>query len=182
MARSKVSGTRVEAVVQEHAPDILAYFARRVEPRHHAADLLSETLLIVWRRAASLPGVDGEVRPWLFGIARHVLMHHYRSATRQRALADRLRSILSVTPHAGFEDTTEYDDLRLAIASLDPLDQDIIGLVHWEGFSLVEASRILKKKETTVRSRYHRAKANLRAQLAQDTGPLAREPAQSSAH
>lgn len=177
MARNNASVTRVETAVQKHAPGVLAYFARRVEPGHDAADLLAETLLTVWRRAASLPSDDGEVRLWMFGIARRVLMHHYRSATRQRALADRLRSILSVTPHPGLTDDTEYYDLRRAVASLDPLDRDIIGLVHWEGFSLVEASRILKMKESTVRSRYHRAKANLRGQLTPDSAPLAREPA-----
>ncbi|WP_275094068.1 RNA polymerase sigma factor [Microbacterium lushaniae] len=40
-----------------------------------------------------------------------------------------------------------------------------MGLIHWEGFSLVEVSRILAMKEGTVRSRYHRARASLRSQL-----------------
>ncbi len=51
---------RVEKAVREHAPGILAYFSRRVEPGHDAADLLAETLLVVWRRASSLP-TDDEV-------------------------------------------------------------------------------------------------------------------------
>ncbi len=179
MGRSNSRATRVETAVKEHAPDFLAYFARRVEPGHDAADLLAETLLTVWRRAASLPSDDSEIRPWMFGVARRVLMHHYRSVTRQRALADRLRSILSVTPHPGLTDDSEYDDLRHAVATLDVLDREIIGLVHWEGFSLVEASRILKMKESTVRSRYHRAKANLRDQLNAAAAPLTSEPAQT---
>ena len=156
---------RVENAVREHAPDLLAFFARRVEHAQDAADLVAETLLAVWRRASSLPQRDEEVRPWLFGFARRVLLHHYRTASRQRALGDRLRSILAATPHAGFTDPTEHDDLHRAVASLDTLDRDIIGLVHWEGFSLVETSRILKLKESTVRSRYHRAKAKLRHRL-----------------
>ena len=156
---------RVETAVKAHAPAVLAYFARRVEPRHDAADLLAETLLVVWRRASSLPTVDEEIRPWMFGVARHVLMHHQRRIRRQRAVADRLRGVLLVTPHAGFADPSEYDDLHQALAALDPVDRDIIGLVHWEGFSLVEVSRILRMKEGTLRSRYHRARGTLRAQL-----------------
>lgn len=164
--------TRVERAVREHAPGVLAYFARRVESGHDAADLLAETFLVVWRRAASMPQANDEVRPWMFGIARRVLLHHYRSTTRKRALSDRLRSMLSATPHPGFSGDADHDDLRRAIAALDQVDRDIIGLVHWEGFTLVEASRILKMKEGTVRSRYHRAKAALRDRLEHDVRQL----------
>ncbi len=54
------------------------------------------------------------------------------------------------------------------------VDRDIIGLVHWEGFSLVEVSRILRMKEGTVRSRYHRARTSLRAELDQGSSPTGR--------
>ncbi|WP_104133227.1 RNA polymerase sigma factor [Cryobacterium sp. M91] len=165
---------RIENAVRLHAAPVLSYLARRVAEQEDAADLLAETLLIVWRKAAALPADDAEVRPWMFGIARKVLMHHYRRATYQRTLGDRLRSILAATPHAGFSDPTEYDDLHKAIAGLDMVDRDIIGLVHWEGFSLVEVSRILRMKEGTVRSRYHRARTSLRAELDQGSSPTGR--------
>ncbi|MFJ7749232.1 RNA polymerase sigma factor [Arthrobacter sp. NPDC097144] len=156
---------RVENATREHAPALLAYFARRVDQSHDAADLLAETLLILWRRASSLPTDDAEVRPWMFGIGRNVLMHHRRRAIRQRAVSDRLRNILSTTPRSGFAEAVEHDSLHRALAGLDPIDQDIIGLVHWDGFSLVEVSRIIGMKEGTVRSRYHRARLALRTQL-----------------
>jgi RNA polymerase sigma factor (sigma-70 family) len=156
---------RVENATRAHAPALLTYFARRVEQPHDAADLLAETLLVLWRRASSIPVDDAEVRPWMFGIGRNVLMHHRRRALRQRAISDKLRSILSATPRPGFSDATEHDSLHRAIATLDAIDQDIIGLVHWDGFSLVEVSRIVGMKEGTVRSRYHRARTVLRTQL-----------------
>lgn len=156
---------RVENATRAHAPALLAYFARRVEQPHDAADLLAETLLVLWRRASSLPVDDAEVRPWMFGIGRNVLMHHRRRVLRQRAISDKLRSILSATPRPGFSDASEHDSLHRAIGTLDAIDQDIIGLVHWEGFSLVEVSRIVGMKEGTVRSRYHRARTTLRTQL-----------------
>lgn len=160
---------RVENAVKAHAPALLAYFARRVSQSHDAADLLADTLLVLWRRASSIPTTESEVRPWMFGIARHVLMHHYRRQGRQRAVANKLRGILSDTPRAGFVDAAEYDVLHYALATLDAIDRDIIGLIHWEGFSQVEASRILRMKEGTLRSRYHRARAALRAQLEDHT-------------
>ena len=159
---------RIERAVSEHASALLAYLTRRTALPHEAADLLAETFLILWKRAASLPPLDEEVRPWMFGIARNVFLHHQRSAIRQRAVADRLRNELLTDPSSGFVDSTEFDDLHRILQELDPVDRDIIGLVHWEGFSLVEVSRMLRVKEGTVRSRYHRARARLREQLASD--------------
>ncbi|MET2012961.1 sigma factor-like helix-turn-helix DNA-binding protein [Microbacterium chocolatum] len=104
-------------------------------------------------------------------------MHHQRRARRQRAVADRLREALSTTPNPGFTDPSEHQDLHDAVAALDPIDRDIIGLVHWEGFSLAEASSILGKKEGTVRGRYHRARTALRSQLEADTTASVVDPA-----
>lgn len=156
---------RVENATRAHATALLAYFARRVDQPHDAADLLAETLLVLWRRASALPVDDAEVRPWMFGIGRNVLMHYHRRALRQRAISDKLRSILSATSRPGFSNSTEHDSLHRAISTLNAIDQDIIGLVHWDGFSLVEVSRIVDMKEGTVRSRYHRARTALRTQL-----------------
>lgn len=83
-------------------------------------------------------------------------------------MADRLRSMLSVSAHEGFVDPTEYADLHDALGSLDLLDRDIIGLVHWEGFTLAQTARVMRMKEGTVRSRYHRARARLRERLDAD--------------
>lgn len=167
-ARIDARTARITAAVDANASDLLAYLARRVDQPEDAADLLSETFLVLWRRASSLPEADSELRPWIFGIARKILLRHYRHSTKQRAISDRLRSILLVVPHPGFADPTEHSELHDAISRLDPVDRDIIGLVHWEGFSLVEVSRIVAMKEGTVRSRYHRARTSLRSQLQQE--------------
>ena len=145
-APSDYRRARIERAVSEHAPALLAYLTRRMSPPHEAADILAETLLILWKRAASLPSLDEEIRPWMFGIARNVLLHHQRSAIRQRAVADRLRNQLLTDHSPGLVDSTEFDDLHRILRELDPVDRDIIGLVHWEGFSLVEVSRILRLK------------------------------------
>lgn len=157
---------RIERAVPDHSPALLAYFVRRVDPGHVAADLLAETLLILWKRAGALPARDDEVRPWMFGIARNVLLHHRRSTARRYALADRLRSQLSADPSPGFTDDPAFGDLHDALGTLDQTDRDIIGLLHWDGLSLVEIARVLRMKEGTVRSRYHRARERLRDELA----------------
>lgn len=162
---SERAADEITAVIAAHSPDVLAYFTRRVPEAADAADLLAETLLIVWRRASRLPSGDEEARAWMFGIARNVLLHHRRGFARRLALTERLRAVLATTTHPGFSPDPEYEELHRAISALTDIDRDIIGLVHWEGFSLVDAGRILGLKEGTVRSRYHRAKARLRDAL-----------------
>lgn len=156
---------RVEASVRANAAALLAYFTRRVDPVADAADLVAETLLIVWKKASALPEADDQARAWMFGIAHNVLRHHYRATARRRAVADRLREQLRTQPAPGRATGAPFDELYEALGCLAPIDRDIIGLIHWDGFSLVEASRILRMKEGTVRSRYHRARTALRAQL-----------------
>lgn len=155
----------ITALIRAHSPDLLAYFGRRVSEAADAADLLAETLLIVWRRASRMPAVEDEARAWMYGIARNVLLHHRRGFARRLALTERLRDALRTTLHPGFASVPDHEELHSALAALSDVDRDIIGLVHWEGFSLIDAGRVLGMKEGTVRSRYHRAKARLRDAL-----------------
>jgi RNA polymerase sigma-70 factor (ECF subfamily) len=152
---------RIESVVRREAPALLAYFERRSTP-HDAADLLGETLLIAWRRVSAVPPDDREARMWLFGVARRVLMTSRRSGVRRQALADRLREeALTRATEAAPQD----DGLREALAGLDALDAEIIRLLHWDGFGLSEIAQHLGKPAGTIRSRYSRARAALRAAL-----------------
>ncbi|WP_354574653.1 RNA polymerase sigma factor [Frigoribacterium sp. UYMn621] len=161
---------RVETLVRAEAGNLLAYFSRRVSPQADAADLLGDTLLVLWRRARSIPENDDEGRMWMFGIARNVLATHRRGLSRRLALADRLRDEMSILPSSGALDGTPQaapGDDRLeavvsAMAELSASDREIIMLVHFDGFTLVVAGRLLHLRATAARSRYHRARNRLR--------------------
>ena len=100
---------------------------------------------------------------WLYGVARKVLSQHRRSSVRRTALAERMRLELREQPAT--VDPTEHDEVRAHIAALPGIDREIIELVYWEGFSLVEVAGILGMRQPTVRSRHARARATLRAAL-----------------
>jgi len=156
------SPLNIAAFVEREAPAVLDYFGRRVA-HADAADLLGETLVVVWRKAGSIPSDETRARMWLYGVARRVLSGHRRSAVRRTALAERLRLELEI-------DRPEPDDalrdaVRGHIAALPELDREIIGLVYWEGFSLAEVATILGMRPATVRSRHARAREKLRLAL-----------------
>lgn len=159
---------RVERLVRTEAPQLLTYFVRRVDQPADAADLLGEVLLVFWRRVAEAPDDDHEVRLWLYGIASKVLSTHRRGTVRRRALADRLRADLS---NASQPDPENPPVARLAaaMAQLKPADRDLIILIHQDGFSLSDVTRILRLRPGTARVRYHRARQRLKVIL---DGPL----------
>lgn len=170
MNQHATNAKRATRLFELHAHDLLAYFTRRVVPTADAADLVAETMEILWRKAGSLPTADGDVRPWLFGVARNVLRHHYRRETRRSAVAQRLREELAGYRPSNADDATVLV-LHEALAALPEKDAEIIRLMHWEGFSLTEVARILRMRDGTVRSRYHRSRRTLRNQLVgEETG------------
>jgi RNA polymerase sigma-70 factor (ECF subfamily) len=167
------AAARVEALVRAETPRLLGYFARRVVPRTDAADLLGETLLVLWRRADSLPEDPEQARMWMYGVARRVLATHRRGASRRSALGDRLRGELSLDGGtAGIDGSSaaepaddRLDAVRAALERLSASDRDLIALVHWDGFTVAEASRLLHLRLSTGRSRYHRARNRLKAEI-----------------
>lgn len=159
----------IESLFRDHSAAVLGYLTRRVEVPADAADLLSETMLVAWRRRHHVPAPPAD-RPWLFGVARNVLANHRRSVRRRtaatRALAETLRGITPSTPSAAAL------DVRRSLAQLEELDREIITLSAWEGFTSGEISRIVGIPPSTVRARLARSRATIRARLTDPAGVI----------
>lgn len=156
------SPAAIERIVEDLAPDLLNYFLRRVDVPEDAADLLGDTLLVIARRPRR-PNDTQEARLWAFGVARKTLATGRRAGRRRTALIEKLRDEVAaenLTPPP-----SAHEALHAALERLVPLDREIIRLIHWEGFSQEDAARIVGKPAGTIRSRYSRARATLRAQL-----------------
>ncbi|WP_301110366.1 RNA polymerase sigma factor [Microbacterium sp.] len=152
-------------LIDESKRALFAYFARRVVSTDDAADLTGEVLLTMWRKVDAMPAEPVDARMWTFGIARNVLANHRRALSRNRKLSDRLKGEALVSGDV----RPVRDDVWEALEALPAGDRELIQLVHWDGFSLAEAAKILGKKPATVRSRYSRARAKLRADLTLET-------------
>jgi RNA polymerase sigma-70 factor (ECF subfamily) len=171
-AREASIQRHVSAMIERESSNLLDYFARRVSAIEDAADLVGDTLLVVWRKASLIPRDDVEARMWLYGVARKVLSTYRRGHHRRSALVDRLRGEIitkATTTGLGGQPKSEIDDLqehvRACVRELAPIDREIIMLVHWEGFNLAEAARLLSMRPATLRSRYARIRAHLKARL-----------------
>ena len=156
----------VEALFADHGPAVLSYLARRVASPEDAADLLSETILVAWRRRTNVPSPPDD-RPWLYGVARNVLANHHRSNRRRDAATLALASLVSQVSVPAPEVSL---DVRRALASLEPLDREIVTLSAWEALTSGEIARVVDLPPSTVRARLARARAVVRSALVVDAG------------
>jgi RNA polymerase sigma-70 factor, ECF subfamily len=143
---------------------LLGYALRRTGSTDDAADIVSETMLVAWRRIDDVP-IDDTARLWLYGVARRVLANHRRGLLRRERLGDRLRrQLMAVTPDPADEvDTTST--IRQAMAELSENDRELLMLTSWEGLDPQEIAVVLGVPAGTVRTRLHRARGRLRKVL-----------------
>jgi RNA polymerase sigma-70 factor (ECF subfamily) len=155
---------RFEAVYRELYEPICGYALRRVREPEDAAEVIAETFATLWRRFDRCPQ-GGEVRPWLFGVARRVIANQRRGERRRTALGERLAANVdpAATPHPG-ETSSE---LARAFATLSESDRELLSLVAWEGLTREELAVALGTNRAAVRLRLHRARKRLRDALPQ---------------
>jgi len=77
---------RFTRLYRDHRADLERFVRRRLPPKQ-VEDVVAEAFLVAWRRLDEAPQ---EERPWLFGIARNVMLASTRTHGRWRALHVRL--------------------------------------------------------------------------------------------
>jgi RNA polymerase sigma-70 factor, ECF subfamily len=155
---------RYAAMYRRHARAVHDYAWRRVGDT--AADVVSETFLVAWRRMPPLP--DDEVLPWLLGVARRVVANAVRARSRDVRLDRHLRAALaagvSVIEPDHAQELCARDEVLRSLALLNPRDQEALQLVAWEGLEIRDAARVVGCSATAFAVRLHRARRRL-AQL-----------------
>lgn len=144
------------------SPALLGYIARRVRRHDAAPEVLNDTLLVAWQKRGRMPSDPQRARMWLFVTARNCIRNHERSANRRAAheapLGELAEAITVNTDAAAAE-------VRALVLALPPKYRELVVLVHWDGFPLVEAAELLHMSASTARTRYARARERLRSAI-----------------
>jgi len=162
--RAEADEARHAVLYRRHVRVVYGYAWRRVGDQ--AADVVSETFLVAWRRMPVLP--DDEELAWLLGVARRVVANMVRARARDVRLDRHLRAALAagvglVEPdHA--ESLSARDEVLRCMAKLGPRDQEALQLIAWEGLDVGDAARVVGCSATAFAVRLHRARRRL-AQL-----------------
>jgi RNA polymerase sigma-70 factor (ECF subfamily) len=162
----------VSAVVYE---PLQRYLARRASP-DDAAELLNDTLTVVWRRLDDVPAAAP--LPWCYGVARRVLANHRRGERRRLHLVDRLsmQRVDDALDVAAPIDASD-PDLAAALETLTPAEREIVRLWAWEQLAPREIAVVVDATPNAVSVALTRARNKIAIQLGrQDPGAGGHKP------
>jgi RNA polymerase sigma factor (sigma-70 family) len=147
---------------------IHGYFARRTGDADAAFDLTAETFAQAWLvRERFRDEADGSAAPWLFGIARNVLLMTLRRGQLERRATERLRVAerldapyrpASVAPDERWTDGS--DEL---LDELPPAQREAVRLRVIQELAYEQVAAALGTTTSAARVRVHRGLAALRA-------------------
>jgi RNA polymerase sigma-70 factor (ECF subfamily) len=154
----------VSAIYTSHLDRVYAFFAYRVGRTSDAEDLTSQTFERVVRHAHGFDPDRGGITTWVFAIAEHVLVDHYRRQGRrdERAFDEESAALgAEEGQHAIGIDPR----LQEAIAALSERERRVIGLRFGADLSGREIARLIGATEANVHQILSRALRRMRAEI-----------------
>ncbi len=158
--------TLFEVLVRENADSLTAFLRASVEDQATVDDLFQEAMLIAWRKI----GEYDRVRPfgaWLRGIAKRLVLAHYRQAAREIPFSDERvldyldQRMTQVDRQPGDTFDEKIAALRDCIARLEPLYQEPIELHYRQGQATEWIAQHLATTRDVIQKRLQRARVQL---------------------
>lgn len=150
-------------VYRQLSPALRRYLLTLTLDAAWAEDLVQETFLQM-HRARRTYEPSRPVRPWAFGIARHVYLMERRSAWRRGRHEIENDSVdpPELPTQPAWERLAARDTVRRGLAELSSAARELLLLHHVWGFSFEEIGGMLGIRSGTARVRAHRAMKALR--------------------
>jgi RNA polymerase sigma-70 factor (ECF subfamily) len=155
-----------EILMRENADSLTVFLRASVEDRAAADDVFQETLLIAWRKI----GEYDRTRPfgaWLRGIAKRLVLAHYRAAAREVPFSDERvldhidQRMAQIDRQPGDTLDEKIQALRDCIGRLAPLYQEPIELHYRQCKTTEWIAEHLATTKDAVQKRLQRARVQL---------------------
>ncbi len=143
-------------------PRVYAYVASLLRDRAAAEDVTSQAFERAYRKRRSYRPARGSMDAWLFGIARNAALDELRRRKRHAVLEIEPEDTGSPSPEDHAELAIRREAVRIALASLDGQERDLIALKFAGGLSNAEIARVLGMSESNAGTRLHRTITKLR--------------------
>lgn len=180
LARAGAGDRRAfDLFVERHQASVFRFARTQVSRPDDGEDLLQQTFLSAWQAAGTFRG-DGPARGWLFTITRHAATR-LRQRHAREALDDTPVEDLGVQAGWGQSNPEglairheRHTAIASALAALPAEDREILTLRDLEGTSGEEAAALLGVGLAAMKSRLHRARLRLAAELRKGGHDVAR--------
>ena len=167
-ASPDVPGGDPDAVIRQlysgHARALHAYIARFCPDRASADDIVQETFIRAWRHLPQLSADDRPIRPWLYRVARNLLIDANRAA-QARPVTVPEQPAGEIGTDSGMEEVLDRQLIFAALAHLSSAHQSVLVETFYRGGTMAAVARELGIPDGTARSRLHYALDALRQQL-----------------
>ncbi|QRR04058.1 RNA polymerase sigma factor [Dyadobacter sandarakinus] len=143
---------------------LFAFFYHMTHKKHVSEDLVQNVFYRMLKYRQAFRG-DGEFRTWMYALARNVLHDLPKTDRRQEAtnwseLADEMDGGTPADEHFDQQQQTEF--LHRTLEALAPEQREILILSRFQELKYEEIGRILEISEGAVKTRVHRALAELK--------------------
>ena len=156
--------TVLRELYTHYAKALHGYVEQFCPDRASADDIVQETFIRAWHHLPQLSADDRPVRPWLFRVARNLLIDADRAA-RSRPMAILAQPAEEAGTDSGLDQVLDRQLVSAAIRRLSGAHRAVLVDTFYHGDSLAAVARALGIPHGTARSRLHYALQALRHQL-----------------
>ena len=154
----------IRQLYSHYARALHGYVEQFCPDRASADDIVQETFIRAWHHLPRLSADDRPVRPWLFRVARNLLIDANRAA-QARPMTVPGDAAAEVGTDSGVEEILDREVVYAALQHLSPAHQTVLVETFYRGGTLATVARELGIPHGTARSRLHYALCALRQQL-----------------
>jgi RNA polymerase sigma-70 factor (ECF subfamily) len=151
-----------ENLYRNSRDDLFAYLTYLVGDRSLAEELTAQAFEKAFRKRSLFRPGRGDLRGWLFSIARNSAVDELRRGGRETAL-----ELIAESAAPGYVDPASDDRLVVAAAmrSLQSRDRELIALKFFAGLDNPQIARVLGISGSNAGTQLHRAITRLREQI-----------------
>jgi RNA polymerase sigma-70 factor, ECF subfamily len=154
----------IRQLYSHHAKALHGYVEHFCPDGASSDDIVQETFIRAWRHLPQLSADDRPIRPWLFRVARNLLIDADRAA-RARPVTVQEQPDEEAGTDPGLDQVLDRELVSGALQHLSPVHQAVLVQTFYQGGTLATVARELGIPHGTARSRLHYALHALRQQL-----------------
>jgi RNA polymerase sigma-70 factor (ECF subfamily) len=159
--------TAFHRLVRRHQAAVYRFAQAAGPPESRLEEVLAEVFSAARRGVARFRD-EPSARPWLFALARQALdRRHPRAASPSSSLRELARAAAGAPEWNGSPDSPGA--VAAALAALPPEDREILTLYDRERLTIEETARVTGLAGAAVRTRLHRARLRLLAEIKERT-------------
>lgn len=154
-------------VFSNHGTELRSYLQHRLGDRHMASDLVQDAFLNVLERPDTR---IGDIRAYLYAIARNLLINHRKQEARRRteAVAPEALALLAAdqpSPEDVADSRLQLERVHALVSELPRRTQEIFVLNRIDGLTHAEVARELRISESSVQKHLALAIAHMTRRL-----------------